>query len=166
MKVRLETSSGNIDLQLDAERAPETVSNFVEYVNAGFYDGTVFHRVIPGFMVQGGGFEPGMNQKQCRAPIQNEADNGASNNKGSIAMARTSDPHSATAQFFINCSDNDFLNFRGKNPNEWGYCVFGEVADGIAVVESIEAVATTNRAGHQDVPAEDVLIERARVLEE
>lgn len=166
MKVRLETSSGNIDLQLDAEDAPQTVANFIDYVNAGFYDGTLFHRVISGFMIQGGGFETGMHQKQPRSPIQNEADNGARNNKGTIAMARTSDPHSATAQFFINCTDNDFLNFRGKSPDKWGYCVFGKVIDGIDVVETIEGVATTARAGHQDVPTHDVLLERARVIEE
>jgi len=166
MKVRFETSSGNIDLQLDTERAPETVANFVEYVNAGFYDGTLFHRVIPGFMVQGGGFEPGMSQKKCRSPIQNEADNGARNKKGTVAMARTSDPHSATAQFFINCTDNDFLDFRGKSPDQWGYCVFGEVVDGIGVVETIEAVATTSHAGHQDVPTDDVLIQRASIIED
>ena len=132
----------------------------------GHYDGTVFHRVIQGFMVQGGGFEPGMRQKSTREPIENEADNGLANVAGSIAMARTQDPHSASAQFFINVADNDFLNHRGKTPDAWGYCVFGQVTDGMDVVRRIEGCATTSRAGHGDVPAEDVIIESAALSEE
>ncbi|HNW78243.1 MAG TPA: peptidylprolyl isomerase, partial [Candidatus Competibacteraceae bacterium] len=132
----------------------------------GFYDGTLFHRVIPNFMIQGGGMEAGMKQKTTRSPIRNEADNGLKNQKGSIAMARTSDPHSATAQFFINLKDNDFLDFRAANSQGWGYCVFGRVTEGMDVVETIAKVATTSRRGHQDVPADDVVIERAEVIDE
>jgi peptidyl-prolyl cis-trans isomerase B (cyclophilin B) len=159
----MQTNKGTIVLELDAEKAPETVANFLEYARSGFYDGTIFHRVIPGFMIQGGGFEPGMKQKGTRAPIKNEADNGLTNDLGSIAMARTSDPHSATAQFFINAKDNGFLNYTKPNAQGWGYCVFGKVVDGIDVVKNIEQVSTTSRAGHQDVPQEDVVIESVRV---
>jgi peptidyl-prolyl cis-trans isomerase B (cyclophilin B) len=163
MSVRMQTSKGTIVLELDAGKAPETVANFLEYARSGFYDGTIFHRVIPGFMIQGGGFEPGMRQKSTRAPVKNEADNGLTNELGSIAMARTPDPHSATAQFFINAKDNGFLNFTSATPQGWGYCVFGKVVEGIEVVKDIEKVATTTRAGHQDVPQDDVVIESVTV---
>ena len=161
--VHMQTNKGTIVLELDAEKAPGTVANFVEYAKAGFYDGTIFHRVIPGFMIQGGGFEPGMQQKQTREPIQNEADNGLKNQVGTIAMARTPNPHSATAQFFINVKDNGFLNHSAPTAQGWGYCVFGKVVEGIDVVHDIEKVATTSRAGHQDVPVEDVVIEKVTV---
>lgn len=163
MSVRMQTNRGTIVLELDAEKAPETVANFLEYARSGFYDGTIFHRVIPGFMIQGGGFEPGMTQKTAGSPIKNEADNGLTNDLGTIAMARTSDPHSATAQFFINAKDNGFLNFSAPTGQGWGYCVFGKVVEGIDVVKDIEQVATTMRAGHQDVPQDDVLIESVSV---
>ena len=163
MTVRMQTNKGTIVLELDTEKAPETAANFLEYAKSGFYDGTIFHRVIPGFMIQGGGFEPGMAQKTTRAPIKNEADNGLKNDLGTIAMARTSDPHSATAQFFINAKDNGFLNHTAPNSQGWGYCVFGKVVEGIDVVQDIENVATTTRSGHQDVPQEDVVIEKVTV---
>ena len=163
-KVKLSTNHGDIILQLDAEKAPKTVENFVQYVKEGHYDNTVFHRVIKGFMIQGGGFEPGMSQKKTRASIQNEADNGLKNAKYTIAMARTMEPHSASAQFFINASDNDFLNHSGKNVQGWGYAVFGEVIEGREVVDAIEKVATGSKAGHQDVPKEDVIIEKAEII--
>ncbi|MBP7712600.1 MAG: peptidyl-prolyl cis-trans isomerase [Gammaproteobacteria bacterium] len=166
MNVRLETTHGAIILSLDAEKAPQTVENFVQYVRDGFYDGTLFHRVIDGFMVQGGGFAAGMQQKSARAPIANEADNGLRNQRGTIAMARTPDPHSATAQFFINVADNAFLDFKAKTDAGWGYCVFGRVTEGMDVVDRIKGVATTSRAGHRDVPAEDVVIDRASVVED
>lgn len=164
-KVKLSTNHGDIVLQLNAEKAPKTVENFVQYVKDGHFDGTVFHRVIKGFMIQGGGFEPGMNQKKTRASIENEADNGLKNTKYSIAMARTMEPHSASAQFFINASDNDFLNHRDKNVQGWGYAVFGEVTEGREVVDAIEKVATGSKAGHQDVPKDDVIIEKAEIIE-
>jgi len=164
-KVKLSTNHGDIVLQLDAEKAPQTTENFVQYVKDGHYDGTVFHRVIKGFMIQGGGFEAGMSQKKTRDSIQNEADNGLKNKKYSIAMARTMDPHSASAQFFINASDNDFLNHSGKNTQGWGYAVFGEVIEGREVVDAIEKVATGSSAGHQDVPKDDVIIEKAEIIE-
>jgi len=164
-KVKLSTNHGDIILQLDAEKAPKTVENFVQYVKEGHYDGTVFHRVIKGFMIQGGGFEPGMSQKKTRASIQNEADNGLKNAKYSIAMARTMEPHSASAQFFINASNNDFLNHSGKNVQGWGYAVFGEVIEGKEVVDAIEGVSTGSKAGHQDVPKDDVIIEKAEIIE-
>jgi peptidyl-prolyl cis-trans isomerase B (cyclophilin B) len=164
-KVKLSTNHGDIVLQLDAEKAPLTTENFVQYVKDGHYNGTVFHRVIKGFMIQGGGFEPGMSQKKTRASIQNEADNGLKNKKYSIAMARTMEPHSASAQFFINASDNDFLNHSGKNVQGWGYAVFGEVIEGREVVDAIEKVATGSKAGHQDVPKDDVIIEKAEIIE-
>jgi peptidyl-prolyl cis-trans isomerase B (cyclophilin B) len=162
--IKLHTNFGAITLTLDAEKAPVTVANFLEYAKAGHYDNTIFHRVISNFMIQGGGFEPGMKQKDTKAPIKNEADNGLKNKRGSIAMARTSDPHSATAQFFINVVDNDFLNFQAPTGNGWGYCVFGEVTEGLDVIDAIKAVKTGRSGFHQDVPAEDVIIERVEVL--
>ena len=165
MSVRMQTNKGTIVLELDADKAPATVANFLDYARSGFYDGTIFHRVIPGFMIQGGGFEPGMVQKSTGAPIKNEADNGLKNELGTIAMARTPDPHSATAQFFINAKDNGFLNFTAANAQGWGYCVFGRVVDGIDVVKDIEKVPTASRAGHQDVPQDDVIIESVTVDE-
>lgn len=161
MQVRLETSHGTITLELFENEAPKTVENFIGYVSDGFYDGTIFHRVIDGFMIQGGGFEPGMVEKSTRSTIENEAENGLSNEVGTIAMARTPDPHSASAQFFINVKDNDFLNFRSKSREGWGYCVFGKVIEGMDVVSAIESSSTTSRSGHQDVPQEDVVINRA-----
>ena len=161
--IKLHTNFGVIALELDAEKAPETAKNFISYVEAGHYNNTVFHRVIPGFMIQGGGFEPGMKQKPCKDPIKNEADNGLKNDNYTIAMARTSDPHSATAQFFINVADNDFLNFKAPNANGWGYCVFGKVVEGSDVVDKIKGVKTGSSGFHQDVPKEDVIIERAEI---
>jgi peptidyl-prolyl cis-trans isomerase B (cyclophilin B) len=159
--VTLETSHGNIVIELNDEKAPETVKNFVNYVNDGFYDGTIFHRVIPNFMVQGGGFMPGMVQKRVEDPIKNEADSGLVNNRGTIAMARTNDPHSATAQFFINHNDNSFLNHSAPSGAGWGYCVFGQVTDGMDAVDAIAAVSTGNDSGHADVPVETVTINKA-----
>ncbi len=159
--VILHTSLGDITIELDAEKAPTTVQNFLQYVRDGFYDNTVFHRVIDNFMIQGGGFAPGMKQKAARAPIANEAQNGLLNQRYTIAMARTPDPHSATAQFFINVADNAFLDFRNATPQGWGYCVFGKVTAGMDVVDQIKRVRTGSRAGHQDVPVDDVLILRA-----
>lgn len=163
-KVKLETSHGDIVIELNRDKAPETVANFISYVESGFYDGTIFHRVIPNFMIQGGGFTEDFEQKKTGAPIRNEANNGLANNRGSIAMARTGDPHSATAQFFINVTDNSFLNFRGEVASEWGYAVFGQVIEGMEVVDTIRAVATTMRGPHQDVPAENVVIQKAVML--
>ncbi len=162
--VRFKTNFGNIVLELDAEKAPKTVANFLEYLEAGFYDNTIFHRVIDGFMIQGGGFEPGMKEKKTRAPIENEAANGLSNKSYTIAMARTSDPHSASAQFFINVKDNSFLDFSAPTRDGFGYCVFGKVIEGQDVITRIKSIATGNRAGHGDVPKEDVLIESAQVI--
>ena len=159
--VTLETSHGNIVIELDADKAPATVENFLNYVNDGFFDGTLFHRVIPNFMIQGGGFLPGMVQKQTGEPVKNEADNGLSNERGTIAMARTNDPHSATAQFFINHKDNAFLDHSSPTAQGWGYCVFGKVTDGMDVVDAIAGVATGNNQGHGDVPVEDVIINKA-----
>ena len=161
--VKMETSMGDITLELDGDKAPETVANFVEYANAGFYDGTIFHRVIARFMIQGGGFDVDMKQKKTNAPIRNEADNGLKNDTGTIAMARTSDPNSATAQFFINVKDNDFLNHTAPTTQGWGYAVFGKVTDGMDVVHAIEKVDTTIRSGMQDVPAETVVINKVTV---
>ncbi len=163
--VRLHTSLGVITLELDADKAPKTVANFLAYVKAGHYDNTVFHRVINGFMVQGGGFEPGMRQKPTQAPIENEAGNGLKNDRYTVAMARTSDPHSATAQFFINVADNAFLNHSAPTAQGWGYCVFGKVVEGRDVVDRIKSVATTRHGMHQDVPAQDVVIERAEAVQ-
>jgi peptidyl-prolyl cis-trans isomerase B (cyclophilin B) len=162
--IKLHTNHGVITLELDADKAPKTVENFIEYVKAGHYDNTVFHRVINGFMIQGGGFEPGMKQKPTRAPVQNEAGNGLKNARGTVAMARTNDPHSATAQFFINVADNVFLDFTAASGNGWGYCVFGRVSEGMDVVDKIKAVRTGSSGFHQDVPAEDVIIERAELV--
>ena len=162
--VKLHTNHGAITLQLDAEKAPNTVKNFLEYVNSGFYDGTIFHRVIADFMIQGGGFEPGMKQKKVNAPIQNEAANGLGNDTYTVAMARTSDPHSATAQFFINTKNNRFLNHVAPNAQDYGYCVFGKVVEGTEVVDAIRKVKTGFNAGHQDVPEEDVIITKAEVV--
>jgi peptidyl-prolyl cis-trans isomerase B (cyclophilin B) len=162
--VKLTTNHGDITIELDAEKAPETVKNFLDYVNSGFYNGTIFHRVIDGFMIQGGGFEPGMKQKPTKAPVQNEAANGLSNEKYTIAMARTSDPHSATAQFFINTNNNSNLDYSAPNNQGYGYCVFGKVTAGKDVVDAIRKVKTGNRSGHQDVPQEDVIITKAEVI--
>jgi peptidyl-prolyl cis-trans isomerase B (cyclophilin B) len=159
--VVLHTNHGKITLELDPERAPKTAANFLEYVRAGHFDNTLFHRVIDGFMIQGGGFTPDFRQKPTRAPIENEAANGLKNERYSVAMARTGDPHSATAQFFINVADNDFLNHRAPDANGWGYCVFGRVASGAEVVDKIKEVSTGNRGAHQNVPKQDVIIERA-----
>lgn len=164
-RVTLQTNHGSILIELDAEKAPKTVENFLAYVNEGFFDGTVFHRVINNFMIQGGGFDTDMKQKPTKAPIQNEANNGLKNDRYTIAMARTSDPHSATAQFFINVSDNDFLNFTSPTPNGWGYAVFGKVVEGTEVVDKIKGVKTGNRGFHQDVPAETVIIEKAELAQ-
>ena len=155
---------GVITLELDAENAPNSTANFLSYVNKGHYDNTVFHRVIPGFMVQGGGFEPGMKQKDVDAPIQNEAQNGLKNANYTVAMARTNDPHSATAQFFINVANNSFLNHTAPNASGWGYAVFGKVISGTEVVDKMKAVATGNKGGHGDVPKEDVILEKAVAL--
>ena len=163
--ITLHTNHGDIKLELDAEKAPKTAANFENYVRNGFYDGVIFHRVINGFMIQGGGFEPGMTQKQTEAPIENEANNGLLNATGTVAMARTMDPHSASAQFFINLNDNSFLNHKAKTTEGWGYAVFGKVVEGMDVVNKIKALPTTSRAGHQDVPVDDVIIESAVIDE-
>ena len=164
MAVKLHTNHGVITLELDAEKAPVTVANFLAYVESGHYNNTVFHRVIDGFMIQGGGFEPGMNQKPTGEQIKNEADNGLKNERGTIAMARTQAPHSATEQFFINVADNDFLNHRSPDLQGWGYCVFGKVSEGMDVVDTIRKVKTGSSGFHQDVPKEDVVIQRAEVV--
>ncbi|AXL51278.1 cyclophilin [Paraburkholderia caffeinilytica] len=163
--VELHTNHGVIKLELNAEKAPKSVENFLNYVKAGHYDNTVFHRVIDGFMIQGGGFEPGMKQKPTAEPITNEANNGLKNVNGSIAMARTNDPHSATAQFFINVNDNDFLNHSSPTPQGWGYAVFGKVVEGMDIVEKIKKVKTGSKGFHQDVPADDVVIEKAVIVD-
>jgi len=162
--VKLHTNHGVIALELDEARAPETARNFLEYVNAGFYSNTVFHRVIDGFMIQGGGFEPGMRQKPTQSPIKNEATNGLKNDRYTVAMARTSDPHSASSQFFINVKDNDFLNHSAPSGDSWGYCVFGKVVEGQSVVDKIKSVKTGKRGFHSDVPVDDVIIEQAEVV--
>jgi peptidyl-prolyl cis-trans isomerase B (cyclophilin B) len=165
-KVLLKTNQGDITLTLDAAKAPKTVANFLEYVKSGHYDGTIFHRVIDNFMIQGGGMIAGLKEKSSGAQIENEANNGLKNDRGTVAMARTSDPHSATAQFFINVNDNDFLNHTSPSAQGWGYAVFGKVTDGLDVVDTIRKVKTGNSGFHQDVPKEDVVIEKASVLEE
>ncbi len=165
-KVLLKTNKGDITLTLDAVKAPKTVANFLQYAKNGHYDGTIFHRVIDNFMIQGGGMTAGLKEKTAGAKIENEANNGLKNERGTVAMARTSDPHSATAQFFINVNDNDFLNHTAPNAQGWGYAVFGKVTDGLDVVDAIRKVKTGNAGFHQDVPAEDVVIEKATVLEE
>lgn len=162
----LKTNFGDITLELDFENTPKTAENFMNYAKNGFYDGTIFHRVMNGFMIQGGGFDEKMKQKETGETIKNEAKKGQPNKRGTIAMARTSDPHSASAQFFINVVDNDFLNFTSESPNGWGYCVFGKVTEGMDVVDKIKKVATTTRAGHQNVPTENVVIEKVIVKEE
>jgi peptidyl-prolyl cis-trans isomerase B (cyclophilin B) len=164
LMIKLHTNHGIITLELDADKAPDTVANFTQYVKDGHYTNTIFHRVIDGFMIQGGGFEPGMKQKPTRDPVQNEANNGLTNDLYTVAMARTSAPHSASAQFFINVGDNEFLNHTAPTPQGWGYCVFGKVTDGTDVVDKIRKVKTGSTGMHQDVPAEDVIIEKAEVV--
>lgn len=164
-RVRLQTNHGDIVIELDAEKAPQTVENFLSYVKDGFYDGTIFHRVINNFMIQGGGFDADMKQKDTRDPVPNEADNGLKNNQYTVAMARTNDPHSATAQFFINVANNDFLNFTAPTPNGWGYTVFGAVVEGNEVVDKLKTVKTGSKGFHQDVPVENIIIEHATVVE-
>lgn len=163
--ILMKTNKGDIRIKLDVENTPKTAQNFIDYVNTEFYNNTIFHRVIDGFMIQGGGFIPGMEQKESNAPIENEAYLGGSNKRGTIAMARTMDPHSASSQFFINVKDNSFLDFKAKSMDGWGYCVFGEVLEGMDVVDQIKTVSTTNRAGHSDVPEADVIIESVEVIE-
>ncbi|MCT7359630.1 peptidylprolyl isomerase [Thalassolituus pacificus] len=162
--ILLKTNFGDIKIELNHEKAPKTAANFEKYVKEGYYDGVIFHRVIDNFMIQGGGFEPGMVNKETDMPIENEADNGLKNTVGTLAMARTMDPHSASAQFFINVSDNEFLNHTSKSTQGWGYAVFGEVVEGMDVVNRIKAVKTTTRMGHQDVPVDDVIIEKAEII--
>lgn len=164
-QVKLQTNKGDILIELNAEKAPETVANFLSYVQDGFYDNTIFHRVINNFMIQGGGFEPGMKQKATKAPVKNEADNGLKNDTYTLAMARTADPQSATAQFFINVNDNDFLNFTSPTPNGWGYAVFAKVVEGEDIVDAIKTVKTGSKGFHQDVPVDDVVIEKAIIVE-
>jgi peptidyl-prolyl cis-trans isomerase B (cyclophilin B) len=161
--ITLKTNLGDIVIELDYEKAPKSSENFAQYVRDGHYDGTIFHRVINNFMIQGGGFEPGMSEKSTRDPIENEAKNGLSNLNGTVAMARTMDPHSATAQFYINVADNKFLDYPGQDG--WGHCVFGKVTEGMDVINQIKGVETTGRMGHQDVPAEDIVIEKAEIAE-
>jgi len=161
--ITLHTNYGDITLELDTKNTPQTAENFLKYAKNGFYNGTIFHRVINNFMIQGGGFDEKMNQKQTEEPIQNEAKTGEGNKRGTIAMARTSDPHSATAQFFINVKDNDFLNFTGENRDGWGYCVFGKVIEGMDIVDKIKDVSTTSKHGHQDVPVDNVMIQKVSV---
>jgi len=163
--IQMVTNHGTISIELDFDKAPKSAENFQQYVKDGFYDGTIFHRVINGFMIQGGGMTEEMNQKETQAPIENEADNGLKNLKGTLAMARTMDPHSASSQFFINVNDNDFLNHTSKTPQGWGYAVFGKVVDGMAVVEKIKAVATGNNGMHRDVPLEPVVIEKCDITD-
>ncbi|MEJ6633596.1 MAG: peptidylprolyl isomerase [Oceanospirillaceae bacterium] len=164
--VLMQTNFGDITIELNYEKAPITAANFEQYVRDGFYDGVIFHRVIDGFMVQGGGFGVSMDQKETRANIENEADNGLKNDEGTLAMARTMDPHSASAQFFINVGDNAFLNHTGKDSQGWGYAVFGKVVEGMDVVNTIKKVATTSKSGHQDVPADPVVIDSATMIED
>lgn len=163
--ITLQTNHGNIVIELDVQHTPITAENFLSYAKSGHYDGTIFHRVISGFMIQGGGFDSDMKQKKTNATIANEANNGQTNKRGTIAMARTSDPHSASSQFFINVVDNDFLNFKAESASGWGYCVFGKVVEGMDVVDKIKKVPTTTRAGHQDVPVEHIIIEKVVVEE-
>lgn len=163
--ITLHTNQGDIVIELDTVNTPETAKNFATYAKEGFYKDTIFHRVINGFMIQGGGFDKDMKQKSTRTPIKNEANKGGTNKRGTIAMARTADPHSATAQFFINLADNDFLNFKAENANGWGYCVFGKVTEGMDVVDKIKTAKTGSRMGHQDVPLETIVIENITVAE-
>lgn len=164
--IHMKTNYGTIVLELNPEKAPKTVANFLAYAKDGFYDGTLFHRVIDKFVIQGGGFGPGMTQKMTRPPIENEANNGLRNARGTLAMARATDPHSATSQFFINIVDNDFLNYTAPTPAGWGYCVFGKVIDGMHIVDQIKGVVTGSKLGHKDVPLSDVIIEKIQVIDE
>jgi peptidyl-prolyl cis-trans isomerase B (cyclophilin B) len=166
MKVEISTTMGNIQLELDKEKAPKTIENFKAYIDSGHYEGTIFHRVIEDFMIQGGGLDTDMNTKTTMDSIENEADNGLSNLEGTIAMARTVEPHSASSQFFINTTDNAFLDHRSKTEDGWGYCVFGKVVDGMAIVEKMEETSTTSRSGYQDVPEEVILIDKIKILSE
>ena len=163
--IHLKTNYGTVVIELYPDKAPKTVENFLAYARDAFYDGTIFHRVIDKFVIQGGGFSPGMTQKLTRAPIENEANNGLRNTRGTVAMARASDPHSATSQFFINVSDNDFLNYTAPTPAGWGYCVFGRVVDGMNIVDQIKGVVTGSKLGHKDVPLSDVLVEKVQVVD-
>ncbi len=165
-KVIISTTMGDITVELDDEKAPIGAENFIHYVMEGFFNGTLFHRIIPNFMAQGGGMLPGMEEKESGAPIENEADNGLKNERGTLAYARTGDPHSATTQFFINLKDNSFLDHTGKNPQGWGYAVFGKVVDGMDIVDAMAGVETTTRRGHQDVPVEDIIITKATLIED
>jgi peptidyl-prolyl cis-trans isomerase B (cyclophilin B) len=164
--IHMKTNYGTIVLELNPEKAPKTVANFLAYAKDGFYDGTLFHRVIDKFVIQGGGFGPGMTQKMTRPPIENEANNGLRNARGTLAMARATDPHSATSQFFVNIVDNDFLNYTAPTPAGWGYCVFGKVIDGMHIVDQIKGVVTGSKLGHKDVPLSDVIIEKIQIIEE
>ncbi|BAV33170.1 cyclophilin [Sulfuricaulis limicola] len=164
--IHMKTNYGTIVLELNPEKAPKTVANFLAYAKDGFYDGTLFHRVIDKFVIQGGGFGPGMTQKMTRPPIENEANNGLRNARGTLAMARATDPHSATSQFFVNIVDNDFLNYTAPTPAGWGYCVFGKVIDGMHIVDQIKGVVTGSKLGHKDVPLSDVIIEKIQVIDE
>jgi peptidyl-prolyl cis-trans isomerase B (cyclophilin B) len=164
--IHMKTNYGTIVLELNSEKTPKTVENFLAYAKDGFYDGTLFHRVIDKFVIQGGGFGPGMTQKMTRPPIENEANNGLRNARGTLAMARATDPHSATSQFFVNIVDNDFLNYTAPTPAGWGYCVFGKVIDGMHIVDQIKGVVTGSKLGHKDVPLSDVIIEKMQVIEE
>ena len=163
--IHIKTSHGTITVELDVGKAPKSAANFLQYVRDGFYDNTVFHRIIDNFIIQGGGFGPGMTQKPTRTPLENEAHNGLRNGRGTIAMARTSDPHSASSQFFINLADNDFLNYTASTPSGWGYCVFGKVIDGMHVIDQIKGVPTGTRLGHKDVPLSDVIVESITVVD-
>ncbi|MCF6217406.1 MAG: peptidylprolyl isomerase [Gammaproteobacteria bacterium] len=163
--IKINTNKGSFTLELDAEKAPKTVENFIQYAKDGFYDGTIFHRVIKGFMVQGGGMEPGMQQKKTNATIENEADNGLTNEVGTVAMARTPDPHSASSQFFINVANNSFLNFSSATAEGYGYCVFGKIVDGMEIISEIEGVETGTVSGHQNVPVDDIIIESIDIIE-
>ena len=164
--IHMKTNFGTIVLELNPDKTPKTVANFLAYAKDGFYDGTLFHRVIDKFVIQGGGFGPGMTQKMTRPPIENEANNGLRNARGTLAMARATDPHSATSQFFVNIVDNDFLNYTAPTPAGWGYCVFGKVIDGMHIVDQIKGVVTGSKLGHKDVPLSDVIIEKIQVIEE
>jgi peptidyl-prolyl cis-trans isomerase B (cyclophilin B) len=166
MKIHMKTNHGTIVLELNPDKAPKTVASFLAYAKDGFYDNTLFHRVIDKFVIQGGGFGPGMTQKMTRPPIENEANNGLRNARGTVAMARASDPHSATSQFFINIVDNDFLNYTAPSPAGWGYCVFGRVVDGMHIVDQIKGMVTGTKLGHKDVPLSDVLVEKVQIVDE
>jgi peptidyl-prolyl cis-trans isomerase B (cyclophilin B) len=164
--IHMKTNYGTIIVELAPDKAPRTVANFLAYIKEGFYDGTIFHRIIDNFVIQGGGFGPGMTQKVAKAPIENEASNGLRNARGTVAMARTSDPHSASSQFFFNIADNDFLNYTGPTPSGWGYCVFGKIVEGIHVLDQIKGVPSGSKLGHKDVPLSDVILEKVQVIGE